>query len=117
MLIGIPKEIKNEEYRVGLTPYNVHELINHGHHVVVEHNAGDGIGFADEHYIASGARVLNTPAEIYAAADMIVKVKEPQVSEYALLKENQILFTYLHLAPDPKQAQALMQSKCIAIAY
>lgn len=117
MIIGIPKEIKSEEYRVGLTPYNSAELIAHGHEVIVEHNAGHAIGFSDEHYSEIGAKVVNTPQEVYAQADMIVKVKEPQPSEYTLLREGQILFTYLHLAPDPKQAEALIASKCIAIAY
>ncbi len=117
MLIGIPKEVKKEEYRVGMTPFSVHELINNGHSVVVEHNAGDGIGFTDDNYIDVGAKILNSAEEVYAAADMIVKVKEPQPSEYDLLREDQILFTYLHLAPDPKQAAGLIKSKCIAIAY
>lgn len=117
MIIGIPKEVKNEEYRVGLTPYCSHELINHGHQVVVESNAGAGIGFDDDYYRDVGVTVLETAAEVYAKADMIVKVKEPQSSEYSLLRDGQILFTYLHLAPDPKQADALQQSGCIAIAY
>lgn len=117
MIIGIPKEIKNEEYRVGLTPYNINELTNLGHKVIVEHDAGAGIGFNDQQYQAVGAEVIHSHAEIFARAEMIVKVKEPQPEEYSLLRENQILFTYLHLAPDPEQAEALIRSKCIAIAY
>lgn len=117
MIIGIPKEIKTEEYRVGLTPFNAHELINHGHDVVVEHDAGVGIGFTDAHYKEVGVTVVDTPREVYSTAEMIIKVKEPQPSEYGLLKENQILFTYLHLAPDPEQTHALLKSGCIAIAY
>lgn len=117
MIIGIPKEIKSEEYRVGLTPYNVHELVNHGHQVLIEQDAGAGSGFFDEHYTAVGGRIVPMAADIYIEADMIVKVKEPQSSEYDLLREGQILFTYLHLAPDRKLAEALVASKCIAIAY
>lgn len=117
MIIGIPKEIKTEEYRVGLTPFNAHELVNQRHEVVVEHDAGLGIGFTDEHYRAAGVQVVDTAEEVYAKADMIIKVKEPQPSEYKLLREGQILFTYLHLAPDPQQAKALIDSGCIAIAY
>ena len=117
MIIGVPKEIKNEEYRIGLTPYNAHELVNHGHHVIIEHNAGASIGFLDELYQAGGSEIVDSAAEVYARADMIVKVKEPQTSEYNLIREGQILFTYLHLAPDLKQTEALMKSRCIAIAY
>ena len=117
MLIGVPKEIKNEEYRVGLTPYSVHELVQHGHEVIVEQNAGSAIGFSDAAYQNIGAKVVNTAREVFDAAAMIVKVKEPQLSEFDLLHEDQILFTYLHLAPDPKQAKGLIDSKCIAIAY
>lgn len=117
MIIGIPKEVKIEEYRVGLTPYNARELIRNGHEVIVEHDAGLGIGFTDEHYCEQGVIVADTAAEVYAKADMIVKVKEPQPSEYPLIREGQILFTYLHLAPDLKQTEALMASGCVAIAY
>src|SRR3990167_4015663 len=117
MLVGVPKEVKIEEYRVGLTPYSVKELIGHGHEVIVQHNAGDAINFTDSSYQMAGARIVETAAELYQCADMIVKVKEPQAIEYPLLREGQILFTYLHLAPDPTQAQALLQSGCIAIAY
>ncbi|MCX7121500.1 MAG: alanine dehydrogenase [Gammaproteobacteria bacterium] len=117
MLIGVPKEIKTEEYRVGLTPYSVHELINHGHQVIVEHNAGAGIGFDDDTYKAAGATVVNTATEVWNKVDMIVKVKEPQAAEFSFLREGLILFTYLHLAPDLVQADALLKSKCVAIAY
>ena len=117
MLVGVPKEIKVREYRVGLTPNSVQELIAHGHEVMVEHNAAEGIGFTDQDYRDAGARVVDTAAEVYAAAEMIVKVKEPQPTEFPLLRENQILFTYLHLAPDPEQTKALISSGCIAIAY
>ncbi|PNT78900.1 alanine dehydrogenase [Coxiella burnetii] len=116
MLIGVPKEVKIEEYRVGLTPYSVRELVLHGHQVIMERDAGNAINFTDEAYLAAGAKIVDTPVEVYQA-EMIVKVKEPQSSEYALIREGQILFTYLHLAPDPQQAQALIKSGCIAIAY
>lgn len=117
MKIGVPKEVKNHEYRVGLTTLSVKELINAGHEVVVETNAGTGIGLTDAEYKEVGAKILATAKEVFDNADMIVKVKEPQPSEYSLLKENQILFTYLHLAPDPDQAKGLIDSKCVAIAY
>ncbi len=117
MLVGIPKEIKNEEHRVGLTPFNAHELVRHGHHVMIEHNAGAGIGFYDEHYRQLGVEVVSNASDIYARADMIVKVKEPQANELAMIRAGQVLFTYLHLAPDLQQAEALMKSGCIAIAY
>lgn len=117
MIIGVPKEIKNHEYRVGLTTLAVKELVNAGHQVVVETNAGMGIGLTDEQYQSSGATILKTAKEVFDKAHMIVKVKEPQPSEYSLLREDKILFTYLHLAPDPKQAKGLADSKCIAIAY
>jgi alanine dehydrogenase len=117
MLIGVPKEIKNHEYRVGMVPASVRELINHGHQVVVETNAGIGIGFTDEDYIAVGAEILPTAADVFAKADMIVKVKEPQAVERAMLREGQILFTYLHLAPDLPQTEDLVKSKSICIAY
>ncbi|PIZ03627.1 MAG: alanine dehydrogenase [Gammaproteobacteria bacterium CG_4_10_14_0_8_um_filter_38_16] len=117
MIIGVPREVKTEEYRVGLTPFCVHELVNHGHHVVVEHDAGIGIGFDDEAYREAGAHILAKPEMIWEKADMIVKVKEPQPAEFPFLRENLVLFTYLHLAPDLTQAEALIKSKCIAIAY
>lgn len=117
MLIGVPREIKSDEYRVGLTPSSVRELINQGNHVLIESDAGAGIGFADEDYLIHGAEICNTAKEIFARADMIVKVKEPQPEECTQLREGQILFTYLHLAPDPKQAELLVASGCTAIAY
>jgi alanine dehydrogenase len=117
MRIGVPKEIKNHEYRVGLVPAAVRELTEAGHQVMVETNAGLGIGFADAAYVAAGATVRATADEIFAGADMIVKVKEPQPAECKKLRPGQLLFTYLHLAPDPEQAQMLQDSGCTAIAY
>lgn len=117
MIIGVPKEIKNHEYRVGLTTSSVRELIHHGHKVIVEQSAGLGIGLKDEDYIKAGAQIIPTAAEVFATAEMIVKVKEPQPNECAMLRPGQILFTYLHLAPDLEQTKALMKSGCIAIAY
>lgn len=117
MRIGVPKEIKQGENRVGLVPTSVRELILHGHDVFVETHAGEGIGFADEVYKTAGAKILLNAADVWKQAEMIIKVKEPQASEYPLLQKDQILFTYLHLAPDPKQAEALIRSGCIAIAY
>lgn len=117
MLVGVPKEVKNFEYRVGLVPSSVRELVEHGHEVIVQKNAGEKIGFTDELYQASGAAIVEKAEEIFARADMIVKVKEPQPNECKMLRENQLLFTYLHLAPDPEQAKLLEQSGCIAIAY
>jgi alanine dehydrogenase len=117
MLIGVPKEIKNNEYRVGLVPSSVRELVANGHQVIIEHNAGAGIGFDDAAYEHVGATVVNTAAEVFQVADMIIKVKEPQAQECKMLRENQVLFTYLHLAPDPEQAKLLQDSGCVAIAY
>ncbi|NLR74636.1 alanine dehydrogenase [Leeia aquatica] len=117
MLIGVPKEIKNHEYRVGLTPAGTKELIRNGHQVMVQQNAGTAIGFADDQYVAAGAQIIPTAAEIFAKADMIIKVKEPQPVECQMLRPGQILYTYLHLAPDPEQTKALVASGCIAIAY
>ncbi|MCF7354530.1 alanine dehydrogenase [Vibrio sp. CK2-1] len=117
MKIGVPKEIKNHEYRVGMIPASVRELYSHGHQVFIESQAGAGIGFSDNDYIAAGASILPTAKEIYSTADMIVKVKEPQSTERALLKPGQILFTYLHLAPDFPQTEDLIKSKAICIAY
>ncbi|USD64382.1 alanine dehydrogenase [Vibrio sp. SCSIO 43136] len=117
MIIGVPKEIKNHEYRVGMIPSNVRELISHGHQVIVETQAGAGIGFTDEDYIAVGASILPTAADVFAQAEMIVKVKEPQAVERAMLREGQILFTYLHLAPDFPQTEDLIKSKAVCIAY
>ena len=107
MLIGVPKEIKNHEYRVGLAPASVREAVHHGHQVIVEHNAGVGIGATDAQYEAAGANIIAAAAEIFARADMIVKVKEPLASERKMLRSGQILFTYLHLAPDPAQTKDL----------
>ncbi len=117
MIIGVPKEIKNHEYRVGMIPSSVREVVSHGHQVYVETNAGSGIGFSDDDYIAVGASILPTAADVFARAEMIVKVKEPQATERALLKEGQILFTYLHLAPDFAQTEELIKSKAVCIAY
>ncbi|AXJ94290.1 MULTISPECIES: alanine dehydrogenase [unclassified Sphingomonas] len=117
MRIGVPKEIKNHEYRVGLTPPSVAELVAAGHDVVVQTQAGAGIDFGDEDYIAAGASILGTAAEVFAAADMIVKVKEPQASEIALLEPRHLLFTYLHLAADKPQAEGLIKSGATCIAY
>jgi len=117
MLIGVPKEIKNNEYRVGMTPVSVREAVHHGHQVMVEKAAGEGIGASDADYEKAGATLSGSPAEIFAKADMIVKVKEPQAGERAMLRENQILYTYLHLAPDPEQTRDLVKSGAICIAY
>jgi alanine dehydrogenase len=117
MRVGVPKEIKVHEYRVGLTPGAVREYAAAGHSVIVETNAGAGIGASDEVYRKAGATIADTAAEIFASADLIVKVKEPQPREWAQLREGQIIFTYLHLAADPAQAKGLMASGCTAIAY
>ena len=117
MKIGVPKEIKTLEFRVGMTPAGVHEVIADGHQVIVETNAGMGIGESDAAYKAAGAKVVATPEEVFAAAEMIVKVKEPQLHECAMLRPDQVLFTYLHLAPDPAQTEALVKSGTTAIAY
>jgi alanine dehydrogenase len=117
MRIGVPKEIKNHEYRVGLVPASVRELTAAGHQVVVETNAGLGIGYRDEDFTRAGATISATAAEIFASAEMIVKVKEPQPAECRQLRPGQLLFTYLHLAPDPEQARLLCDSGCTAIAY
>jgi alanine dehydrogenase len=117
MLIGCPKEIKNHEYRVGLTPESARELVAHGHRVMVETGAGGGIGAGDDHYRTAGAEIIGAAADIFAAADMIVKVKEPQAVERAMLRAGQILYTYLHLAPDPDQTRELMASGAVCIAY
>ncbi|QIQ85534.1 alanine dehydrogenase [Erythrobacter sp.] len=117
MLVGVPKEIKNHEYRVGLTPEAAREYIAAGHQVVVETQAGAGISQSDEDYRAAGAEIVDTAEEIFARADMIVKVKEPQPNEWVQMREGQILYTYLHLAPDPEQARGLMEAGVSAIAY
>ncbi len=117
MLIGVPKEIKVKEFRVGLTPTSVREYVKHGHQVIVETNAGTGIQAADEDYINAGATIAKDAQQVFAKADMIVKVKEPQPVECEMLREGQIIFTYLHLAADMKQAEGLIKSKSVAIAY
>jgi alanine dehydrogenase len=117
MRVGVPKEIKVHEYRVGLTPGAVREYLAAGHDVVVETDAGGGIGATDETYRKAGAVIADTAAEVFKTCDMIVKVKEPQPREWTQLREGQILFTYLHLAPDPAQAKGLMESGCTAVAY
>ena len=117
MIIGIPKEIKAQENRVAVLPSGVMSFIEKGHKVYVEKNAGAGSGFADEEYTKAGAQIMDTPKELYAAADMIYKVKEPLEPEYSYLREGQILFTYLHLASDPVQTKALMNAKVTGIAY
>jgi alanine dehydrogenase len=117
MLVGVPKEIKVHEYRVGLTPSSVREMIAHGHGVLVQTDAGIGIGASDDDYRRAGAQIAASADEVFGAADMIVKVKEPQAIERAMLRDGQILFTYLHLAPDPEQAADLIASGAICIAY
>jgi alanine dehydrogenase len=107
MLIGVPKEIKVHEYRVGLTPSSVRELVTHGHQVIVETAAGIGIGADDADYVRAGAQIVGQASDVFARAEMIVKVKEPQAVERAMLREGQVLFTYLHLAPDPEQTRDL----------
>jgi alanine dehydrogenase len=117
MLIGVPKEVKTHEYRVGLTPGSVRELVHHGHEVVVETAAGAGIGFGDASYEAVGARISSDAAGVFAAAELIVKVKEPQPFEAVALRKGQALFTYLHLAADKQLAEALIRSRAVAVAY
>ncbi|GHA36627.1 alanine dehydrogenase [Photobacterium aphoticum] len=117
MIIGVPKEIKVHEYRVGMVPASVNEAVAHGHTVYVETQAGEGIGFSDQDYLAAGAQILPTAEAVFAESDMIVKVKEPQAVERAMLREGQLLFTYLHLAPDPEQTHDLINSKAVCIAY
>lgn len=117
MLIGVPKEIKNHEYRVGLTPASVKELINNGHQVIIETEAGSSIGFDNQQYIDAGATIIDTAEEVFAKAEMIVKVKEPQPNECEMLRPDQILYTYLHLAPDPRQTELLVKSGAICVAY
>jgi len=117
MIVGTVREIKNHEYRVGLTPESVHELAAHGHEVLVESGAGEGIGAHDALYERAGARIVPAAADIFATAEMIVKVKEPQTDERAMLRSGQILYTYLHLAPDPEQTRDLIASGATCIAY
>ncbi|MFN2415492.1 MAG: alanine dehydrogenase [Pyrinomonadaceae bacterium] len=117
MIVGLPKEIKDNEYRVGLTPAGVRALNDAGHKVVVEKSAGEGSGFEDSLYEKAGARILDSADDVWAEAEMVVKVKEPIEPEYPRMKEGLLLFTYLHLAPDPKQTQALLEHKVTGIAY
>ena len=117
MRVGVPKEIKNREFRVGLTPAGARELLARGHAVLVEAGAGTGVGLTDDAYRAAGAELATGTADVFARSDLVVKVKEPQPDEIARLRPEQVLFTYLHLAPDPAQAHALMASGCTAIAY
>ena len=117
MRIGVPKEVKVHEYRVGLTPAGVRELVGAGHEVLVETHAGDGIGMGDAEYVAAGARILATPKDVFDGADLVVKVKEPQAAECRLMRKGQVLFTYLHLAADAAQADALIASGSTCIAY
>ena len=117
MLIGVPKEIKSNEHRIGLTPAGVRELVHHGHQVMVQGGGALTIGFEDAHYQQAGAEIVATPQEIFQRAEMIIKVKEPQPNECAMLRPGQVLFTYLHLAPDPEQTNLLIQSGATCIAY
>ncbi len=117
MIIGCPREIKNHEYRVGLTPESARELTAHGHRVLIESGAGQGIGASDDHYRAAAAEVVGDAATIFVTAEMVVKVKEPQQQERAMLRSGQILYTYLHLAPDPEQTDDLLKSEVVGIAY
>jgi alanine dehydrogenase len=117
MRVGCPKEIKNHEYRVGLTPGSVREYVAHGHEVIIETKAGAGIGAEDDSYRAAGAKIVATAKDVFEKSDMIVKVKEPQPAEWAQLRDGQILYTYLHLAPDPEQTKGLLGSGVTAIAY
>jgi len=117
MLVGVPREIKDNEYRVGLTPSTVRELVARGHRVIVQAGAGEAIDLDDDRYQAAGAEIVPDAATVFGRAELVVKVKEPQPSEIAMLRDGQILFTYLHLAPDPAQTKGLMDSGCVAIAY
>ena len=117
MLIGVPTEIKVREYRVGITPTNVRELVAHRHQVIIQTGAGEGIGMNDDHYLAAGGKIAPSAEDVFAQAEMIVKVKEPQGDEIARLRPGQILFTYLHLAPDPEQTAGLIKSGATCIAY
>ena len=117
MQIGVPKEIKNHEYRVGLTPASVRDYVAHGHAVMVQAGAGTAIGLDDAQYRAAGATLVDSAQEVFAKADMVVKVKEPQPQECAMLRPGQLLYTYLHLAPDPEQTAALVKSGAVCVAY
>ncbi|CAM5389538.1 alanine dehydrogenase [Streptomyces violaceorubidus] len=115
--VGIPREVKNNEFRVAITPAGVHELVRHGHQVVIEHGAGVGSSIPDEEYVAAGARILDTADEVWATADLLLKVKEPIAQEYHRLRKDQTLFTYLHLAASKECTDALVESGTTAIAY
>ena len=117
MIVGVPKEIKNNENRVAITPAGVQAMVNNGHQVVIEKSAGLGSSITDQAYIEAGAQIVDTPQEVFQAADMIIKVKEPLKQEYGLFKEGQLLFTYLHLAPEPELTAALLEKKVVGIAY
>jgi alanine dehydrogenase len=117
MLIGVPKEIKNHEYRVGATPSGVRELVAAGHEVIIEKNAGSAIDFSDDQYVAAGAKIVANAQDVYGAAEMILKVKEPQKSECSMIKKGQVVFSYLHLAAEPELTKMLIDSKCVAIAF
>lgn len=117
MIVGVPTEIKNNEFRVGMTPAGAHEFVTHGHEVLVQAGAGEGSSFTDEEYVEAGASIVPTAEQVFGRAEMIVKVKEPQPVEIEMLSEGQILFTYLHLAPDYEQTLGLMGSKAVCIAY
>ncbi|MBF0279227.1 MAG: alanine dehydrogenase [SAR324 cluster bacterium] len=117
MLIGVPKEIKSQEFRNGITPAGVFEIVHHGHQIMVQKNGGSGIGVSDKEFESAGAIIIDTAEEIFSKADMIVKVKEPQPEECRMLRKGQVLFTYLHLAPDPTQTKLLLESGATAIAY
>lgn len=117
MIIGVPKEIKTEEYRVGIVPSGVRTLVESEHRVVIEAGAGAGSGISDDEYIAAGAQILNGAKEVYDASDMIMKVKEPQPSEFNLFKDGQILYTYLHLAAEPEVTKMLLSKKIKSVAY
>ena len=117
MIIGVPKEIKNNENRVGMTPSGVAELVNRGHTVYIQHTAGENSGFPDEAYIAAGAQILPTMEETYAAAQMIVKVKEPIAPEYKLIRKGQLLFTYFHFASDKELTLAMIENGSVSLAY
>src|SRR6187402_1523131 len=117
MKIGLPKEIKDNEYRVGLTPAGVHALVGAGHELFVQKSAGEGSGFADEDYVKAGAKILDTADDVWQTGDMIVKVKEPIAPEYPRMRENQLLFTYLHLAPELELTKQMMERKVTGVAY
>ncbi len=117
MRIGVPKEIKNHEYRVGLIPASVREFVQHGHSVLVQQGAGEAIGLSDAQYVAAGASLAADAATVFDAADMVIKVKEPQPGECAMLRQGQVLYTYLHLAPDPEQTAALVKAGAVCFAY